>query len=273
MTDLKVRHPDFDLEGLTPQWAPNQEFAHLVNAFGIIPTAVEPFLIKVMRRAKADLDPVQDAELISDIDIFNKQEAQHYKVHEMFNQMVANNGYPELEVYDQRLKDDYAEMLRSRSMDWLLGYCAGFEALASTGAHYWVDDLYGDLLEGADSRVVNLWRWHLAEEYEHRTVVHRLFVRLCSGTPEEVFDKRVELFTFSVEHLAGHQMALRDYLLDIDRAQMNEADRAASLARQEAVDQAYAEANAGIAAVPTPSWDPETLPPPRNIEAVLSQYQ
>ena len=29
MTDMKVRHPDFNLDGLTPHWAPNHEFADL----------------------------------------------------------------------------------------------------------------------------------------------------------------------------------------------------------------------------------------------------
>jgi uncharacterized protein len=270
---MRVRRPQFDLTGASPHWAPNAEFAHHVNSTGIVPTAVEPFLIKVFRRAKAELDPVADAQLIADIDVFNRQEAQHYKSHELFNEMVASNGYPELRQFDERLKAEYDEMLRTRSLEWLLGYCEGFESLVSSGAQMWVDEGWGDYLDGADPRVVNVWRWHLAEEFEHRMVAFQLYHRLATGTPDEVHRKRVELFEFSTEHIRSHTEALRAYLLGVDRAGMTDAEREASVAREEAVGERFASSYAGVTRVLEPTYDPADLPVPEQLDRVLAAFE
>src|ERR1700733_8689890 len=197
---MQVRHPTFDLTGMRAHWAPNHEWVQHINATGIVPSAIEPFLIKVMRRGKAELDPVVDAELIADVEIFNRQEAQHYKMHELFNDAVEGDGYPDFHRYDNALKADYAEFLSTKDLEWLLAYCEAFESIVAVGAGQWVDLGWGDYLHGGDPRVVKLWRWHLAEEYEHRTVVHRLFHRICTGTPEEVYDKRMAGLNFFLEH-------------------------------------------------------------------------
>jgi len=269
---MRVRRPRFDLTGVSPRWAPVPEFAHHVNASGIVPSAVEPFLIKVFRRAKAELDPVADAALIADIDIFNRQEAQHYKSHELFNEMVASNGYPELRRFDEQLKAEYDEMFRTRSLEWLLGYCEGFESLASAGAEMWVDAGWGEYLEGADPQVVAVWTWHLAEEFEHRMVAYDLFHRLATGTPEEVHRKRVELFQYAVEHIRSHTGALRAYLLEVDRASMDEAERAASVAREQAIDDHFAKGYARVAQVVEPTYNPANLPLPTRLDEVLNAY-
>ncbi|MGE0878266.1 MAG: metal-dependent hydrolase [Acidimicrobiia bacterium] len=272
MSSLTVRRPSFDLTGMRAVWAPHREWAHQINSANIIPTAIEPFLIKVMRRAKADLDPVADAELIDDIDLFNRQEAQHYKAHDLFVEMIAADGYPAIVDHDNKLKDEYDEFLRARDLEWLLGYCEGFEALAAAGAHVWVDGGWGEYLQGADPRGVALWRWHLAEEYEHRTVVHRLFHRLSTGTPAEVYAKRIATFQFAVEHIRGATDALLQYLLGVDRSSMTVDERAASEARSAAVAERFAANQAGVAAVFLDSWDPTVLPKPELLDEVLSQY-
>jgi predicted metal-dependent hydrolase len=269
---MRVRRPHFDLVGVSPHWAPNHEFAHHVNASGIIPSAVEPFLIKVFRRAKAQLDPVADAQLISDIDIFNRQEAQHYKSHELFNEIVASNGYPEIRLHDERLKAEYDEMSRTRSLEWLLGYCEGFESLASSGAEMWVDAGWGEYLDGADPQVVNVWTWHLAEEFEHRMVAYDLYHRLATGSLEEVHQKRVELFQYAVDHIRSHTAALRSYLLEVDRAAMTDAEREASIAREQAVDDHFAAGYAGVLRVLEPTYTPAALPVPVQLERVLSSF-
>lgn len=269
---MRVRRPVFDLTGMTATWAPNHEWAHQINSANIIPTAIEPFLIKVMRRAKAELDPVADTALISDIDIFNRQEAQHYKTHDQFNEMIAASGYPEVMRFDSEMKADYDTMLATRSLEWLLGYCEGFESLAATGAHNWVDGRWGEYLVGADPRGIALWRWHLAEEYEHRTVVHRTYHRLCLGTSEEVYAKRMELFQYCTEHMLGYAAQLKAYFLEVDRASMTADERVASEQREQEVAERFEALQAGVAAVLEPSWDPERVPPPEHIEEVWARY-
>ena len=269
---MKVRHPQFDFSAMTAHWAPNHEWAHNMNSSGIIPSAIEPFLIKVMRRAKTALDPVADAELIADIDIFNRQESQQYRIHEDFNQMVIDSGYPELARFDDDLKAEYAEFLKTKSLVWLLGYCEGFESLAGSGSSNWVDNGWGSYLEGAHPQAVAMWRWHLAEEYEHRTVVHRAFLRFAKGTPDEIYNFRIELFTFCVGHMRAHTAALRRYLIDTDRASMTDAERTESEQREAAVDEALAGQQPLIAGVLEKNYDPIDIPAPKLLDEVLARY-
>lgn len=269
---MRVRVPNFDVSDLTPLWSPHREFAHRVNSIGIIPSAIEPFLIKVLRRAKTELDPVADAELIADVDLFNRQEAQHYKKHELFNEMVASNGYPGIRDHDQALKDQYNQWFREKDLEWLLGYCEAFESLVAGGAEQWVDYGWGSYLDGADPRMIELWRWHLAEEYEHRTVVHRLFHRLVSGSPDDVYNKRVSGLAFFLEHLPTVVDPLRLYLLSVDRAHMTPEEVAQSQERDAQVEARAEEFFTSVADVMSPDWDPEKLAPPKHLEEVLAWY-
>ncbi len=267
---MEVRTPSFDLTDLRAHWAPNREWVHQINANGIVPTAIEPFLIKVMRRAKAELDASGDADLIRDIETFNKQEAQHYRIHDQFNEAVANDGYPGLLEHDRALKAEYAGFLATKDLVWLVGFCEAFESMAAAGAAQWVDGGWGEYLDGADPRVVALWRWHLAEEYEHRTVVHRLFLRICPGSPDAVHGTRIELLNFFLGHLATRVGDARSYLLEVDRSAMSPEQRGESEEREKVVAERFAAGQAGIAAVMEPTWDPASLPPPRHLADALA---
>jgi uncharacterized protein len=186
--------------------------------------------------------------------------------------MVATNGYPGIRDHDDTLKAEYAEFFRTKDLEWLLGYCEGFESLVAGGAEQWVDLGWGEYLDDADHRVIELWRWHLAEEYEHRTVVHRLFHRLCAGTSAQVHAKRVELFNFTLDHLMTKTDALRQYLLDVDRATMTDDERRASERSDQAIEERFQFFFGGVEDVLSPDWDPALLAPPREIESVLSWY-
>jgi predicted metal-dependent hydrolase len=49
---MKVRYPEFDFSQTSVHWCKNPEQSQVINAGNIIPTYIEPFLIKVMRKAK-----------------------------------------------------------------------------------------------------------------------------------------------------------------------------------------------------------------------------
>ena len=71
---MKVRRLKIDYSTIKPHWAPNIEFAQHENASGLTPEHVEPYLIKVMNQAKAQLPP-ELTRLHQDIAIFIKQES------------------------------------------------------------------------------------------------------------------------------------------------------------------------------------------------------
>lgn len=66
---MQARIPKIDYSNVRPDWSPNREFAHNVNASSTIPTYVEPWLIKIMRQARALL-PAHETELAQMVDIF-----------------------------------------------------------------------------------------------------------------------------------------------------------------------------------------------------------
>src|SRR3954466_12411805 len=104
---MQVRLPKIDYSQVRPDWSPNREFAHDRNASSTIPTYVEPYLIKVMQRAK-DVLPAGEVQLHREIEIFIAQESQHYRQHNAFNRRIRD-VYPEIASFEERLKQDYVK--------------------------------------------------------------------------------------------------------------------------------------------------------------------
>jgi len=271
---MRVRHPEFDFTATIPHWTSNIELAQSINASNLIPAGVEPFLIKVLRRAKTLLEPERDAELLADMDIFCKQEGQHMKMHSSFLTMMHENGYEGAIVYEEAYEDDYGRWLNQRSLRFLLAYCEGFEALGSAIADIWVDGAYDDLLSDADPIPQALWKWHLAEEFEHRTVVFRLYQRLYGKPILLSWPYRVFGFVFCVRHIHRHTARLRAFLMEQDRARMSPREVEQSIRREKAVDRsqrAFAHIG-GLLRVLSPTYNPAKLAAPRCIGEVLDQY-
>ncbi len=57
-----------------PHWGDRAAVCNVINGGAIIPAPIERYLIKLLRRAKRELDPVRDAALLDDISVFNPQE-------------------------------------------------------------------------------------------------------------------------------------------------------------------------------------------------------
>jgi predicted metal-dependent hydrolase len=270
---MLVRSPAFDFSDVVPHWAPNVEAVQMVNATGIIPAYIEPFLIKVMRRAAAELDPVADADLLRDIELFNRQEGQHYKMHGDFNRMVRDQGYPEMAAYESAYEADYRKFLNTKSLRWLLAYCEGFESIGSSVAGLWVDGRMEQLLDAPPSPAVELWKWHLAEEFEHRTVAYRVLHRLYGNHRTTAYFARMYGLIFCARHMRRRVDALRSYLLEVDRADLNASERDASVRREKAtMKEVNRDQLKRLIRVVSPAYTPDRLQEPAHNNAVLSAY-
>jgi uncharacterized protein len=272
---MQVRYPEFDFSNTKPFWCDNPEQSQLINAGNIIPAYIEPFLIKVMRRAKQQLDPVADDELIADIDVFNKQEGQHLKMHGGMMTMLRENGYAGMKPIEEAYQADYERFLETKSLRWLLAYCDGFEAFGSTAAEKWLDGAIEHDLSNADPQVTELFRWHLAEEYEHRTVTNRLYKRLGrSGGPVVAYCWRIYGLFYASTHMLKYANRLAKYLIATDQASMTPAELEASKRR---LKQAKRAAKAAPSAknffrILMPWYDPADTAPPRHLDEVLAAY-
>jgi predicted metal-dependent hydrolase len=269
---MKVRYPEFDFSNTSVYWCDSPEQSQVINAGNIIPAYIEPFLIKVMRKAKKELDPVKDAELIADMDIFNRQEAQHMKVHgEMLT--IVRNEYPGIKPIEEAYQADYDRMLKEKPLEWLLAYCEGFEAFGSNAAEAWLDGRMQGSIEGADPKVVEMFRWHLAEEYEHRTVAHRVYHRLSSGGPVRTYFRRLAGLWNSATHMIGYSKQLEKFLIDADQRDMTSQQLQESNARLKKAKRVKPAPRAiAFLKILSPRYDPEHTPAPKNLDAVLAAY-
>ena len=267
---MRVRHPDFDFTGVSPIWAENVDAAHMTNATGIVPAYIEPFLIKVMRRAKAELDPVDHADLIRDIDVFNKQEAQHFKFHAALNTWVRENGYEGMAEHERSYEAEYDQMLRTRSLKWLVAYCEGFEAMGLATAQRFVDGDFEADLGKADPRVIALWKWHLAEEYEHRNVVYQVLKTLYGRNRVSFYLLRISGFFNASRHIGANVSRLQRYLMRTYRDR--EGIPAPAKTKPSLAQLGQLRQLTGIISVLSPTYDPADKPRPVHLDDVLGAY-
>jgi predicted metal-dependent hydrolase len=269
---LTVRRPAFDFSTSDPHWGNNVEAVTMFNAGAIIPTPIEKYLIRVMRTAKHQLDPIADAELIETVDLFNKQEGQHHKLHHALMEMLCVR-YPRLREYEGAFFADLERFLETESLAWNLAYCEGFESTGSALAEAWIDGGIKEICGDHGSEPMRLWMWHMAEEFEHRAIVHDVLQRLYG--PEEAFRLRTEGAAFNRRHNADHALAAAAlYITEIDQADVTDAEREASNTR--ALDAAMAVqalSDAQRQWVFQPDYDPAKVAPPRDYERVLRYGQ
>lgn len=267
---MKVRSPGMDFSKIRPHWARIPEFAQSYNAFSIVPAHIEPYLMKVMRRAKDVLDP-EHARLHDDIAVFNKQEMEHCKHHVAFNRALYEAGYEGMKAIEKPYQQDYVRFLKDKSLRFNVAYCEGFEALGCASAQAFFEDL-DEYLAGADGEALDLWKWHLAEEFEHREVCYQVYKTLYGNGPF-AYLYRVAVFIYAVRHIGSYTGRVQKYLLDVDRASMTEAERQASLEREKVLAKRVAKKSfKRLLAVLSPFYDPGKRKPSPGMQEILDRY-
>jgi predicted metal-dependent hydrolase len=268
---MQVRYPDFDFSTASPHWGDHPEAVAVINAGAVIPAAIERYMIRVMRQAKKLLDPVADADLLADVELFNKQEGQHHKLHAAYLVMLRDGGYPRIGEYEAAFAADLDGFLATRSLDWNLAYSEAFESTGAAMANAWVDGHIQAMCGDHGSVPMQLWMWHLAEEFEHRSVVHDVLHRLYGD--EEAFALRTAGAKFGRRHFGEHTAAAAAYLSSVDREGMSPEDAATSAEREAAAWLGLADAVGDrLDWVCRRDYDPSDIEPPREYDAVLARY-
>ena len=237
---MKVRKPDFQFEHALPHWSWHREFAQANNAASTTLPQLEPYLNRVMRKAKEAL-PAEHETLIGEIEVFIRQEANHYQQHQRYNETLYRAGYPSLREFEAKLKADYEFFLNEKSLRFNVAYAEGFESLGIIYAAFFFEQI-DDLLEGADPQVATLWKWHFAEEFEHRTVCYDVYKTLFGkkwfgkiGSGKKGFGGywyRIYGLLYAIWHLGSYGKHATDYLLAVDRLDMTDAELCISRTRE-----------------------------------------
>jgi predicted metal-dependent hydrolase len=270
---MKVRRLKIDFSQVKPHWAPNIEFAQHENAGGLTPAHVEPYLIKVMYLAKAEL-PASYSSLHADIATFIKQESEHYKQHMAFNKALYSAGYERLADFDRELSADYERFLAQRSLKFNCAYCEGFESLGPPNALAYFE-FYADLLEGADRNAVDLWKWHMAEEFEHRHVAYQVFHALYGRKSFiDAYFYRLYGFFCTMRHLGGWTARVNAYLIGKDRETMSAEELKLSRKRERVVKRRLLlKFLPQLLRVLSPFYDPSKLRPPKGMSEFMGRVE
>ncbi|HEX4340683.1 MAG TPA: metal-dependent hydrolase [Polyangiaceae bacterium] len=167
---LEIRNLRFDLDGVTRYWHGGRRSITLfLNNLSLFFPPGERFFIQSV---KAHAALVKDENLLRDIKLFSGQEGIHSREHVAYNRMLEAQGFPAhaLEKRVERVLRFSARVLPKSSQ--LAVTCALEHFTALMAELLLADDR---LLEGADPSMAALWRWHAAEESEHKAVAFDVY--------------------------------------------------------------------------------------------------
>lgn len=212
------REVQFDWQNAPLHWLRDDAFAsHAVNEFSYLLTQGERFFCRVFREA---LPLVRDEKLRADVQAFIKQEAVHSRAHHesiegYLKRLGIDGGAFERNnamLFDQLLSaEPYGRRLpHFLQKQWLVfrvGAVAAIEHFTSAlGVYVLEADWEGS---GADPAVADLFRWHGAEEIEHRTVAYDLYRHLGGRWPLRTLLMAIVLPTLVLRMGAGTAQLIR----------------------------------------------------------------
>lgn len=167
---LIVRDQRFDRGHLVPRWWHSNDpvaTAWYNSVSASLPRG-EAFFIDTMRMFRDDLPPKLAAELKA----FTTQEINHTREHVAFNRLVSDHGY-NVESIDQGIQVMLA-LTEGRPKEFNLAITIALEHFAAIiSRHLLSDPRY---LAGADPVAAEVWRWHAAEEIEHKGITYDVWL-------------------------------------------------------------------------------------------------
>jgi predicted metal-dependent hydrolase len=182
---IRPRRVRFAWEETPLHWIPGDpQSTHTINVLHLLLPAGERWFVEVFRQA---LPLVDDPQLVADMKGFMGQEAVHSRAHAPVLEHLAAQGL-DATPYTRRVDWLFTRLLADRPFgrplptrlqrQWLkqrLAIIASVEHFTSVMGD-WIVRRSGALdAAGADPTMLDLLRWHGAEEVEHRSVAFDAF--------------------------------------------------------------------------------------------------
>ncbi|WP_019927325.1 metal-dependent hydrolase [Nocardia sp. BMG111209] len=216
------RRATFDWDRTPMHWIPGEPTAtHVVNALHLLLPPGERWFIQVFREA---LPRVRDPRLEALMKGFMGQEGTHSVAHSVVLNHLADaglDGQPFVDrlerVFDGPLGHRPPHRIPIPRREWLRLRLAVIAAIE----HYtavlgdWILHTPAFEQAGADPTMVELLRWHGAEEVEHRAVAYDVFVHLGGRGPARYL-RRVTGFAIATVLLLWFWFWGAAYLMDAD---------------------------------------------------------
>ena len=178
-TDLKITPRDlrFGAREATPRWwhGDGPYATALYNALSATFPKGEAYFVESVRAFRDGTDP----KLAGEIKAFTTQEAIHSREHDAFNRRAAEAGY-DLSPLERQVEFRLG-LTRSKPPIVSLAATMALEHFTAILAHELLADPRH--LVGADSETAALWRWHAAEEIEHKGVAYDTWLHATRTWP------------------------------------------------------------------------------------------
>jgi len=172
-----VRNLKFDLSEATPRFwlAGQRSVTAFFNNLSVFFPAGERFFISAVREQR---DAIKDPQLAADARAFYGQEGMHSREHERYNQMLRTQGYP-IDDLEREVEEILAWVTDKVPALSRLAITSGLEHFTALLAHWLLSN--PQLLDDAHPSLAALWRWHAAEENEHKAVAFDVFKAAGGG--------------------------------------------------------------------------------------------
>ena len=177
------------------------EATAIYNALSATFPVGEAFFVESVRKFRDGAPP----RLAGEINAFTTQEAIHSREHDAFNKRASDAGY-DLSALEAQVEKRLA-VTRDKPPIVSLAATMALEHFTAILAHQLLADQ--SHLAGADAQSAALWRWHAAEEIEHKGVAFDAWLHATRDWPRSKRWKvkaRVMLFitrNFVVDRTAG----------------------------------------------------------------------
>ncbi|MGW3951490.1 metal-dependent hydrolase [Streptomyces sp. NPDC004752] len=184
---LKARNVSFSWADTPLHWVPGDPFAsHTINVLHLLLPAGERWFVHVYKQA---LPLIRDDRLREDVIGFIGQEAMHSRAHDEVLPHLRDLGLDPT-PYTAQVDWLFERLLGDRTLPpgrarrwWLLERVALIAAIEHYTAFLgdWVLNAAELDRRDADATMLDLLRWHGAEEVEHRSVAFDLFLHVDGG--------------------------------------------------------------------------------------------
>lgn len=196
---LQARDVRFDWSDVPLHWIPRDPVAtHLINVLHMLLPAGEEWFVRIFKEA---VPYIRDDRLREDVLGFIGQEAMHAASHDAVLDHFVEQGL-DVRPFVRQVEFVFEDLLGDRGLEgdrkraWL------FERIALIAAIEHFTGVLGDWIlnaraldeAGADPMMLDLLRWHGAEEVEHRSVVFDVYKAMGGRYPTRAAAWVVSLF-------------------------------------------------------------------------------
>ncbi|MEC3982089.1 metal-dependent hydrolase [Amycolatopsis sp. H20-H5] len=232
---LHARDVRFDWSALPMHWVPAEPQAtHTINVLHLALPEGERWFVEVFKQA---VPLIRDERLKEDVLGFIGQEAMHAEAHDGAGAHLEAAGLhirpflAQMEWLFRRLLGDRAGLSAKAREEWLIERLAVIAAIEHYTAFLgqWVLDAEALDRANSDPTMLDLLRWHGAEEVEHRSVAFDLFMHLDGRYNRRVRSMAVVTPVLAWVFLRGTRFLMRNDPTRPGRASLRAYRRAAKL--------------------------------------------